>query len=198
MTADAPWLVIDQALRERWGEPADVFEFDASKVKPGHRPQLEKLQILEWHPDENSSAARFATVGMSSRPMLGVNYRTELCYRKRGGVSPEDLPQVVRFLANLAIHPFVHQTCFDWGHALKLQTHPPGFPGCEGLLFHSALPGDAADVLPTASGPVRILNLIPLTAEEILLQRTKGTPALVAHFDRHRVDFLSPRSSDCQ
>lgn len=193
MAADSPWLVVDGFFRERWGEPAEAFQFDASKVKPGRIPQLESLHILQWNPDEKSATARFATVGMSSRPMLGVTYRTELCYRKRGDVSPDELPQIVRFLANLAIHPFVHQTCFDWGHALKLQTPPPGFPGCEGILFHSALPGDAADVLPTANGPVRILNLIPITLEEILLQRTKGTPALVAHFDRNRVDFLSPR-----
>ncbi len=185
---------MDRAFRERWGEPSEVFQFDGSKVKPGRVPQLEKLQILQWNPDNKSAIARFVTVGMSSRPMLGVNYRAELCYRKRGPVSPEEIPQVVRFLANLAIHPFVHQTCFDWGHALKLQSPPPGFPGSEGILFHSALPGDAADVLPTVSGPVRILNLIPLTLEEILLHRSKGTPALIAHFDRHRVDVLSPRT----
>jgi hypothetical protein len=194
MTADNPGLVVDRAFRDRWGEPAEVFEFDASKVKPGRVPQLESLQILKWDPDEKSAAARFATVGMSSRSMLGVTYRTELCYRKRGGITAEELPSFVRFLANLAIHPFVHHTSFDWGHALKLQTHPPGFPGCEGILFHSALPGDASDIIPSSSGPVRILNLIPITAEEIRLQRTKGTPALIAHFDRHRVDVLSPRS----
>ena len=194
MTPESPTSAMDRAFRERWGEPAEVFQFDASKVKPGRVPQLERLQILQWNPDDKSAIARFITLGMSSRPMLGVTYRVELCYRKRGPFSSVEIPQVVRFLANLAIHPFVHQTCFDWGHALKLQTHPPGFTGCEGILFHSALPGDPTDVLPTASGPLRILNLIPLTHEEILLQRTKGTPALVAHFDRHRVDVLSPRT----
>lgn len=194
MSSHDPCTVIDRAFRERWGEPVEVFEFDASKVKPGRKPQLEQLQILQWNPDETAATARFVTVGMSARSLLGVNYRAELCYRKRGKVSAEEVPQIVRFLANLAVHPFVHQTCFDWGHALKLQTHPPGFPGCEGILFHSALPGDVTDLLPTSNGPVRILNIIPLTAEEIFLQRTKGTPALIAHFDRHRVDVLSPRS----
>jgi hypothetical protein len=155
---------------------------------------LERLQILQWNPDGAVALPRFITLGMSSRPMLGVTHRAELCYRKRGELPPEELPQIVRFLANLAIHPFVHQTCFDWGHALKLPRNLPGFPGCEAVLFHSALPGDPADTLPTASGPVRLLNVIPLTASEILLQRTQGTPALVAHFDRHRVDFLSPRA----
>jgi hypothetical protein len=193
MTANAPCLAVDQVFRERWGEPAEVFEFDASKVKPGCVPQLEKLQILYWRANEKLAMSRFASVGMSSRCMLGVNHRVELCFRKRGEISPEELPFFVRFLANLSIHPFVHQTGFDWGHALKLQTHPPGFPGCEGILFHSAIPGDVADVVPSSIAPVRILNLIPLTAEEILIHRTKGPPALVAHFDRLRVDFFSSR-----
>ena len=61
------------------------------------------------------------------------------------------------------------------------------------IMTRDALPGDPADTLPTPSGPVRMLNVIPLSPSEIQLQRTQGTPALVAYFDRHRVDFLSPR-----
>ncbi len=193
MISDSPSSVVNLAFRESWGEPAEVFQFDASQVKAGRQPQLERLQILQWNPDERAAVTRFVTLGMSSRAMLGVMHRAELCYRKRGRISSEELPRILRFLANLAVHPFVHQTCFDWGHTLKLPVEPPGFPGCEAVLFHSALPGDPPDTLPSDSGPVRMLNLIPLSASEILLQRTQGTPALVAHFDRHRVDFLSPR-----
>jgi hypothetical protein len=196
MRADSPESFVSLSFRERWGEPAEVFQFDASQVKPGRQPQLERLQILFWTSDDKTAVSRFLTVGMSSRPMLGALYRAELCFRKRGGVSPEELPRIVRFLANLAVHPFVNQTSFDWGHTLKLPQNLPGFPGCEAVLFHSALPGDPADTLPSPSGPVRMLNLIPLSPSEIQLQRTQGTPALVAHFDRHRVDFLSPRAGE--
>ena len=194
MSADSPTVTADRTFREWWGEPAEVFQFDASQVKPGRQPQLERLCILHWPAADEHGLSRFATAGMSSRSMLGVTHRAELCYRKRGPIPPDELPKVVRFLANLAIHPFVHQTCFDWGHSLKLQTSPPGFPGCEAVLFHSAVPGDPADTLPTANGPLRILNLIPLTADEVALQGAKGIPALIAHFDLRRTDVFRPRS----
>jgi len=129
--------------------------------------------------------------------MLGVLHRAELCFRKLGEVVPEELPAFVRFLANLAVHPFVHQTCFDWGHTLKLASNPPGFPNCRAVLFHSALPGDGADTLSTAEGPLRLMNLVPLTPDEVAIQRTQGTPALVSHFDRHRVDVFRPRRESC-
>lgn len=187
--------VADRTFRQWWGEPAEVFQFDAAQVKPGRQPQLERLCVLYWPAEGEHDLSRFATAGMSSRTMLGAMHRAELCYRKRGQVSSEELPIIVRFLANLAIHPFVHQTCFDWGHSLKLGASPPGFPGSEAVLFHSAIPGDPADTLPTANGPVRILNLIPLTAEEVAIQRAKGTPALIAHFDRLRIDVFRPRSN---
>ncbi len=195
MNAESPIALADRTFREWWGEPAEVFQFDASQVKPGRQPQLERLCILYWPAEEEHGLSRFATAGMSSRSMLGAMHRAELCYRKRGPVPPDELSQAVRFLANLAVHPFVHHTAFDWGHSLKLQSSPPGFPGSDAVLFHSALPGDPADTLPTANGPLRILNLIPLTAEEVGLQRAKGTPALVAHFDRRRIDVFRPRSA---
>ena len=193
MMSDSPFNVVDRTFRARWGEPADVFQFDAAHVKPGRQPQLDRLWILNWSPDESSALSRFLSVGMSSRPMRGAMHRAELCYRKRGPIAPEELPQIVRLLANLAVHPFVHQTSFDWGHSLKLPSAPPGYPDCEAVLFYSALPGDEIDTLPSSAGPVRLLNLIPLTAGEVQLQRTKGTPALVAYFDRHHVDVFSPR-----
>jgi len=183
-----------RVFRERWGEPAEVFQFDASQVKPGREPQLERLQVLYWSPDEASALSRFTTVGMSSRAMLGAMHRAELCYRKLGEIPEAEMPQFVRFLANLAVHPFVHQTCFDWGHTLKLQNAPPGFPGFRAVLFHSALPGDSTDTLPTDEGPVRLLNLIPLTEQEIVLQRAQGTPALINQFDRLHVDVFRPRT----
>lgn len=193
MTADSAIQTAAKTFRDWWGEPAEIFQFDASQAKPGRQPQLARLQILYWPAADSSSLSQFATVGMSSRSMLGALHRTELIYRQRGPILPEDLPRYVKFLANLAVHPFVHATSFDWGHSLKLQHGPPGFPGCEAVLFHSALPGDKTDTLPTADGPVRLLNLIPLNAEEIALQRAKGTPALVSHFDRQRIDVFTTR-----
>lgn len=193
MTADSATQTASKTFREWWGEPAEIFQFDASQVKPGRQPQLERLQILYWAADDSSSLSQFATVGMSSRTMLGVLHRSELCYRKRGEISSKELPNFIKFLANLAVHPFVHQTSFDWGHSLKLQHGPPGFPNCEAVLFHSALPDDPTDTLPTAEGPLRLMNLIPLTANEIALQRANGTPALVSHFDRQRIDVFTSR-----
>lgn len=193
MTGEPAAVAMGRIFRERWGEPAEVFQFDASQVRPGRTAQFERLQILYWPPDAASDLARFATVGMSSRMMLGAMHRAELCYRKLGDVPPAEMPAFVRFLANLAVHPFVHQTSFDWGHSVKLEAAPPGFPGCRAVLFHSALPGDESDTLPTGEGPVRLLNVIPLTAEEIAIQSTHGTPALVSHFDRGRVDVFRPR-----
>ncbi len=193
MTSEDPMLVADQTFREWWGNPAEVFQFDASKVKAGREPHLERLQILYWPHEENAGLSRLATVGMSSRMMRGVMHRAEITYRIRSAISPEELPAVVRFLANLAVHPFVHQTGFDWGHALNLPHGLPGFPGSEAVLFHSALPGDPFDTAASNAGPVRVLNLIPLSTEEISLQRTQGTPALVAYFERNHIDVLSPR-----
>lgn len=193
MTADSAIQTAAKTFRDWWGEPGEIFQFDASQVKTGRQPQLEHLQILYWPAKDSSSLSHFATVGMSARSMMGALHRAELIYRRRGQIDLMELPRFIKFLANLAVHPFVHQTSFDWGHSLKLPQGPPGFPNCEAVLFHSALPGDLTDTLPTAEGPLRLLNLIPLTANEITLQRANGTPALVSHLDRQRIDVFTPR-----
>jgi hypothetical protein len=193
MVAAAVLRDVFQAHRAGLGEEDDGFLFEN-----GPAP-VSRLDVLVYRPADGLDLTTFATIGMAVEEMPpgpgpGNGGRAELQLSRRGRLHPQDEGAVAGQLANLAIHPFVTGTQLSWGHMLGLGRDFPTFPGCSSVLFAGPLSSAGRDYLDTSAGPVRILNVLPITEAERDHARTMP-PLEFVHQLMERADVFTGRPS---
>lgn len=150
--------------------------------------------MLVYRPTARVGLTSFTTIGMAARPMPGGAGRAELQFARRGSLTERAENEIARQLANLAVHPFRAGTPLDWGHMIGLGQDFPTFPGCRSVFLSGPLTETARDYVQTAEGPVRILNLIPITDPERDLARVIPPIEFVQAL-LQRADILAERPS---
>lgn len=179
------------AHRAAWGEEDDGVLFENGP------PPIDRLDVLVYRPTGTTPMTSFTTIGMAAEPMPvgpgpGGGRRAELQFARRGRLSPDDERAVAGQLANLAVHPFSTGAALDWGHMIGLNRDFPTLPGCTAVLMSGPLTATGRDYIRTSEGPVRVLNVIPLTEAERALGRTLPPIEFVQRLLAD-TDIFSPR-----
>lgn len=145
------------------------------------------------------AVVRYATLGMSARPMADPTVvvadpargpRAELILSVRAGLADTD--QVLRPLAVLAASPQVEGLVVMVGASLEVgEPLWPGAPFSSVLVAESG--GLVADLeLDAPLEPVRFLPLLPMTPNEAAWKRFKGAKALQERWLAHGTDLRDP------
>ncbi|MER6140761.1 suppressor of fused domain protein [Streptomyces sparsogenes] len=188
--------LVETRLRTALGEP----DARAAVTFVG-TDRIEVLRFLD------GDVVRYATLGMSDRPMTDPTAvvadplrgpRAELVLTVRiGGAGPElpVLDEVLRPLAVLAASPQVEGVVVTPGASLDL-----GGPLWSGAPFTSVLvaePGGLVEdlELDPPRDPVRFLPLLPMTGNEAAWKRVHGAGALQDRWLRHGTDLRDPTRS---
>ncbi len=174
MSAPAVLRDVFHAIRQTWGEEDDGITFDN-----GPQP-VSRLDVLVHRAHGSMSLTTFTTIGMSIAPMpvgrpdgpSGGGQRAELRLARRGWLSNEDEHAVAAQLANLAAYPWDSGAPIDWGHLVGLPREFPAFPGCAAAFLSGPLTATDKDYFSTAEGPVRVIQVVPITADERTVART--------------------------
>jgi hypothetical protein len=145
------------ARKENWGDDDNGFTFE----KDG-----ERLDVFVYRASDDVPMTTFATIGMAARAMPGTDWRAELHVARRGLVSPDEENAIAVQLANLASHPWLTDSHFDWGHIIALGHDFPTFIGCDAVFFSGPFTEGGWDYIDTSEGKVKILNVVPITATE--------------------------------
>ena len=120
-----------------FGEPNHSIRFGDGTIREGeeHFPPL--LDVMIWRADDSLDITTFSTIGMSERPMDGVEFRAELHFAVRqSSLTEADEHEIALFLANLATYPFQNRTNLDWWHSLRDPGRIPLFSDGMTILFH--------------------------------------------------------------
>ncbi|QHY97970.1 Suppressor of fused protein (SUFU) [Streptomyces sp. S4.7] len=153
-------------------------------------------------PGPGGAVVRYATLGMSARPMADPTVvvadpdrgpRAELVLSVRAGLADTD--KVLRPLAVLAASPQVEGLVVAPGAALEVgEPLWPGAPFSSVLVAESG--GLVADLeLDAPLDPVRFLPLLPMTPNEAAWKRVKGAQALQERWLSHGTDLRDPLRS---
>lgn len=174
---------------------------DAALVEHfGHVPQrasvsfvgVDAIDVLRFEPIPGERA--YLTLGMSRHPMTGAaeavvaadGPRAELMMHVR---DPTDQhADIWRRLAVLAAAPAVEGVVYAPGMSVDLGE--PLAPGsaCTGVLIEPS----ALAPVPTAAGPVTILQAAPATSTELAWCRVRGSAALRERWTAAGTDLLDP------
>ncbi|WP_405440986.1 suppressor of fused domain protein [Streptomyces niveus] len=188
---------VEARLRSALGEP----EARAAMTFVG-TDRIEVLRFLDpgQTPDSGEGAVvRYATLGMSARPMADPTVvvpdpdrgpRAELVLSVRAGLADTD--KVLRPLAVLAASPQVEGLVVSAGASLEV-----GEPLWPGAPFSSVLVGESGGLVPDLElaaplEPVRFLPLLPMTPNEAAWKRVKGAQALQERWLAHGTDLRDP------
>ncbi|WP_329063801.1 suppressor of fused domain protein [Streptomyces sp. NBC_01429] len=160
----------------------------------------DRYEVLRFRDTEGGSdVVRYATLGMSGRPMTDPSAiladaergpRAELVLSVRAGTADTD--QVLRPLAVLAASPQVEGVIVAPGSSLDV-----GAPLWPGAPFSSVLVGEpgglVADLeLDAPMEPVRFLPLLPMTPNEAAWKRVRGARELEERWLTHGTDLRDP------
>lgn len=126
--------------------------------------------------------------------MLGADYFTELHFAYRGSPTKEEQLEVARFLANLTEYPFMHNLKLDWWERLANPGNIPLFSSCKHLLLHPALVQGGLELIDDPDGPVKLLFVIPITADENHTLKVHGRQAFMEYLEANEVDIIAPRA----
>jgi hypothetical protein len=181
------------AHRAAWGNEDDGVVFDN-----GPDP-IDRLDVLVYRPTDVAPMTSFTTVGMAVAPMPigpgpGGGTRAELQFARRGRLSPADERSVAAQLANLAVQPFATGAALDWGHMIGLGRDFPTLPRCTAVFVSGPLTAAGRDYIQTCEGPVRVLNVVPVTDAERALGRTLP-PIEFAQRLLAETDIFAPRET---
>ena len=156
----------------------------------------DRIEVLRY---SHADLVRYATLGMSARPMTDPlatvadpvrGPRAELVLSVRRGFADTD--KVLRPLAVLAASPQVESVVVAPGNALD--TGEPLWPGASFSAVLVAEGGGLVDdlVLDAPMAPVRFLPLLPMTANEAAWKRVHGAAALQDRWLSHATDLRDP------
>ncbi|MBO0756797.1 MAG: suppressor of fused domain protein [Bradyrhizobiaceae bacterium] len=95
-----------------------------------------RIDIFVWRASTKTDMTHFSTIGMAASPMSGADHRAELHFSIRSRVDSATIGMTSKFLANLAIHPFLNATFFDWWHKIRDPGSIPLFTSGMAVLFH--------------------------------------------------------------
>jgi hypothetical protein len=174
---------------KNYGEPDKSIRFGNGTCIEGeeHIPSI--IDILIWLPDKDVDITTFATIGMSDKPMSEVDYRAELHFAIRANLEEKEIAEVSAFLANIAVHPFLHRTYLDWYHIINPEEIPQ-FKDTTSILFFSAFVDGGWETIQADKQTVKILNLIPITAQEKEIVKNQGVNALLTHLETEKIDMF--------
>lgn len=190
-----PSEIVKLVYREHinnYGEPSKSWRFD--NPPSGETKSLPSIiDVLVWPPENNIDMTTFATIGMSEKPMSGVNYRAELHFAVEGELDERAINKITIFLANLCMYPFKNSTFFDWWHILPNSGNIPEFPSASSVLLHPAFVKGGWELITTEFGQVKILNVIPITKFEYNLSKENGVNQLLDYLDDNKISYFAPR-----
>jgi len=172
---------------ERFGEPDDAVTYDDDEQSYG---QPTRISIVVWRRCAEVDVTTFSTIGMAAFPMPGAGHRAELHFTVRRDVDRVLVGAVSKFLANLALHPFLNGTFFDWWHKLHSPRQIPLFRDATAVLFHPRFVKTGWDIIKFNGVMVKILNVVPITADEYGIDQVSD---LVDHWRRIDLDLFAPR-----
>src|SRR5688500_13638725 len=168
MSASPIACEVYRAHVEHFGEPDESIVYDDKERNwPGFGPR--RIDVLAWLADDQCDVTTFAPIGMGSEPMEGAAHRAEMHFAVRRRLTRAERRQCNLFLVNLAQYPFRYKTHVDWWH--RIHGEVPLFPSARAVLFHPRLVPDGWDTIPTDEDEVRLLNAIPLNAQESRLKQ---------------------------
>jgi hypothetical protein len=172
---------------ERFGEPDDAVTYEDDEQSYG-RPS--RVDIVVWRQCAEVDVTIFSTIGMAAFPMPGAGHRAELHFTIRRDVDRATVEAVSKFLANLAAHPFLNSTFFDWWHKLHYSRQIPLFRDATAVLFHPRFVNTGWDMIKFNGVLVKILNVVPITASEYGIDHVSE---LIDHWRRIDIDLFAPR-----
>jgi hypothetical protein len=165
MPAPAVLRDVFRSLLERRGDDADT----SITFEDGPGP-ISRLDVFVHRATDPAGVTTFVTVGMSAAVMPTAagteSGRAELWLSRRGIVGPEDEHRIALQLANLAVYPWKTDRSVGWGQIVGLGRDFPTFPGCSAVFLAGPLLAGAPDWLDTCEGKVRVITVVPITAEE--------------------------------
>jgi hypothetical protein len=181
-------------LVQRWGEPTDVFVFDARALD--HPINLQLIHVPTWGADEHCELTTLSTLGMSEQRMQGAEYFAELHLAYRGSLPKEQRLALAGLLANIAEYPFEHRLKLDWWEIIPRAGHIPVFSGCRHLLLHPKFHEQGVDVIEDEDGTVKLLYVVPITPFErhLLAEHSRG--AFRNYLREEAVDLLADRHDE--
>ncbi|MDT9680837.1 suppressor of fused domain protein [Streptomyces sp. TRM76323] len=187
--------LVEARLRSALGEP----DARASVTFLG-TDRVEVLRFTVTGDGDGRPVVRYATLGMSARPMTDPTDlvadpvrgpRAELLLTVRAGLADTD--KVLRPLAVLAASPQVEGVVVAPGASLDV-----GEPLWPGAPFTSVLVGESGGLVPDLEldggmDPVRFLPLLPMTPNEAAWKRVHGARALEERWLGAGTDLRDPR-----
>jgi len=181
-------------LVDRWGEPTDLFVFDAREIE--HPLCLPLLFVPTWVADEQCDVTAFNTLGMSNLRMKGADYFTELHFAYRGCLSERRRLSVARKLADVAEYPFENTLKLDWWEIIPKTGEIPAFPGCRHLLLHTKFKKEGFDTIDDEEGLVKLLYVVPITPKERHIILKHGRDAFWDYIEGEGLDILADRQDE--
>ena len=190
---------IFRALMERRGDAAASITFEDG---PG---PIARLDVFIYRPADPAGLTTFVTVGMATAPMPaaggaqageggedGEGSRAELWLSRSGALAPEDEQQIAMQLANLAVYPWKTGRAVSWAQIVGFEQDFPTFPGCPAVFLAGPLLADTPDWLDTCEGKVRVITVVPITAEERAAAATMPPLTFAGNLIEARNVFTAP------
>lgn len=178
---------------DKFGEPDNSVVFGGGEPIKGEEHIPSRIEVLIWRANEDIDINVFATIGMSDKPMNGADYRAELHFAVSGELTDAEISKICTFLANIAVHPFTHNTHFDWSYLFSSPEPIPCFDSATAILFYSAFTDEGLETIDNAEKLVKILNLVPITEDERLLMKDEGIDSLTDYWDENDIDIFQRR-----
>ncbi|MDB5386826.1 MAG: hypothetical protein JWM11_2472 [Planctomycetaceae bacterium] len=169
-----PSQLVRHVYRENikyFGEPDDSFVFDnesGSSPVPNGVPG--RIDVFVWHAAADLGMTTFSTIGMCDKSMTGADHRAELHFAVRERLAPDEVQKCARFLANLAVYPFLCETNLDWWHKIEDPGKIPLFSNAKCLLFYPRFVESGWDLIEVEDATVKLLNVIPISADAYKLK----------------------------
>ncbi len=182
--------IVKQVYREhieRFGEPDRSIVYEDHGAPEG-RPA--RIDVFVWEASAEIDVTTFATIGMAASPMPGAAHRAELHFSIRCRANSASVDEISMFLANLAIHPFLNATFFDWWHKVRDPGPIPLFGSATAVLFHPKFVELGWDTIELDGGSVKILNVVPITPDEYQIHPLSD---LLDHWADVGIDLFAPR-----
>ncbi|HEX4984819.1 MAG TPA: suppressor of fused domain protein [Burkholderiales bacterium] len=159
-----------------------------NKNAPAEYP--DRMDVFVWKASADAPITTFSTIGMATRPMVGARHRAELHFSVRGRIDKGAVGKGSKFLANLAMHPFINRTNFDWWHKVREPGAIPLYSKATSVLFHPRFVDTGWDSMQFDEISIRILNVVPITPDEYAIQEVSN---LQDHWMDINVDLFEPR-----
>lgn len=188
MAASAIITEVYREHLEHFEEPDDSIVYEDPGA-PSGRPS--RIDVFVWRASEDVDITTFSTMGMADVPMPGAGHRAELHFSVRRSMDQKAIGATSQFLANLAMHPFLTATSFDWWHKVRDPGAIPLFTTATSVLLHPKFVETGWDTINLGSGSlVKILNVVPITPDEYQI----GPIAELAdRWARASIDLFAPR-----